>query len=254
MSIPELKFSEGSLQKKVWDVLKDMNWHCRGCEYKHVGSDQLAGGGGIQGLERGNKSRPGVVIESAKYDCTACGKRTSHDRWTGEIQSAVTTSGINRQTQERIFRLLKYTDVVEQRVRPEHELIIDHRFPMNRWDDHEPKNSDLADEVLVQKFQLLKKEANGNHNSLKTRACETCVKTHKRGKPFGINFFYHGDENWAPEAEKGYEAEDGCVGCGWYDFDTWRAELNKTLLEARPKKVDVVRESPRLYRQTERPD
>ncbi len=46
-------------------VLIDREWHCRH-EYSHIGSGQTAGGGGIQGLERGTKNRRGYVIKSEK--------------------------------------------------------------------------------------------------------------------------------------------------------------------------------------------
>ena len=29
--------------------------------------------------------------------------------------------------------------------------------------------------------------------------------------------------------KKGAEAEEGCVGCGWYDFAAWRNALNQKL-------------------------
>jgi hypothetical protein len=75
----------------------------------------------------------------------------------------------------------------------------------------------------------LKKDAAGNHNLLKSRSCERCIKLGKRGTPFGIRFWYKGDENWSSPHTKGLEAEEGCVGCGWYDFDTWRTALNEKI-------------------------
>jgi hypothetical protein len=46
----------------------------------------------------------------------------------------------------------------------------------------------------------------------------------------GIEFWYRGGPEW-PEGvpEKGPEAEVGCVGCGWYNFDRWRSELNDVI-------------------------
>ena len=100
---------------------------------------------------------------------------------------------------------------------------------MERWGGSEEKNPTQMDEQEIErKFQLLKKDSSGNHNLLKSRACERCIATGKRGYPMGIKFYYAGDENWPADCPvKGPEAERGCYGCGWYDFDAWRAALNQ---------------------------
>ncbi|WP_368012024.1 hypothetical protein [Laspinema palackyanum] len=59
-----------------------------------------------------------------------------------------------------------------------------------------------------------------------------CIKTNKRGTPLGIKFYYEGDENWpAGVPVRGKDAEIGCVGCGWYDFETWRDRLNQQIAQ-----------------------
>ncbi len=52
----------------------------------------------------------------------------------------------------------------------------------------------MSNEDIRDKFQLLKK-SNGSvsHNLLKSRACENCYKKGQRGTPFGIQFFYAGN-------------------------------------------------------------
>lgn len=85
-----------SKQSKVFTLLKDFNWHCRNCEGKQVLSGQYAGGGGIQGLERGTKSRPGLVILSENKNCTTCGSQQMHDKITGEIKQSNAPSGISK--------------------------------------------------------------------------------------------------------------------------------------------------------------
>ena len=91
-------------------------------------------------------------------------------------------------------------------------------------------SSGVTDDDIKGRFQLLK-SSNGSvsHNLLKSRACEKCYKTGNRGTPFGIKFFYEGGSKWAP-ADK--EAPEGCIGCGWFDFDKWRTELNKEIRKA----------------------
>lgn len=225
------KPKRGSLQGKVWAVLEDKQWHCRSHEYKRIPSGQLAGGGGIQGLQRGTKDRRGLKIESKTGQCEICGRKTRWDRWTGEFQKANAAAGISEALQTRILQHFDYTDVIEQRQRPAHELVIDHRFPMQRWGEAEEKlSAQISDPEIESKFQLLKFDAGGNHNLLKSRACETCFKTGRRGTPFGINYFYAGGSSWAEGIpSSGPKAEQGCVGCGWYDFAKWREALNLKL-------------------------
>lgn len=221
----------GSLQAEYFDILSDQNFHCRKCAQQIIGSEQLAGGGGVQGLQRGNKNRPGLVIETIAEYCEECGKKTKWDRWTGEFQQSNSAAGIPAKLQKKVLSHYGYVDTIEQRKRQAHELVIDHRHPMERWGESETSNNvDMSEEEIEQKFQLLKKDASGNHNLLKSRACERCIETGKRGYPMGIKYYYEGDENWPEDCPtKGKESERGCIGCGWYDFDAWRKGLNSEI-------------------------
>jgi hypothetical protein len=102
---------------------------------------------------------------------------------------------------------------------------------MERWGETEDSYSKtISEEQIEQKFQLLKDDGKGNHNLLKSRACEKCKNTGKRGTPMGIGFWYKGGPDWPDEVpETGREAEKGCVGCGWYNFEEWRTELNSVI-------------------------
>lgn len=222
-----IKFAKAGSQSKVFDLLKDRQWHCRGCEGKTIASGQYAGGGGTQGLQRGTKTRPGLEIIQKRESCSTCKSMQTWDKWTGQTKSANAAASIPTALIKRILEVYSHTDVIEQRVRQAHELIIDHRFPMERWGDIEtPNPSDMSDEEIKRKFQLLKKDDSGNHNLLKSRACEKCLKMGKRGEPFGIPFWYAGTEDWQSDIPKrGNDAEAGCVGCGWYDFEAWRQAI-----------------------------
>ena len=218
-----------SLQGKYFSILQDKEAHCRKCAQQQIGSEQLAGGGGVQGLQRGTKSRPGIVIVSENRRCPLCNKNTRWDRWTGEYKESNAAAGISAALQTRILRYYNNIDVIEQRQRANHELVVDHRFPMERWGVIEPRNPDnMTVEEIKRKFQLLKKDDAGNHNLLKSRSCERCIATRKRGYPLGIKFYYVGDEDWPSNCPQfGEGAEQGCVGCGWYDFEAWRNALNQ---------------------------
>lgn len=235
LAIIKAQLKQKSSQLKVLNLLSDQQWHCRECEVKQIASAQYAGGGGIQGLRRGTQNRPGLVIETENRYCQTCQATRKGDRWTGEIQSANSAANIPASLVKRILEVSAYTDVIEQRKRAAHELVIDHRFPMERWGQNEPPHlTSMSESEIKTKFQLLKKDASGNHNLLKSRSCERCIKTGKRGEPFGISFWYKGGEDWPSIHQRGAEAEEGCVGCGWYDFETWRNALNQKLAESAP--------------------
>lgn len=113
-------------------------------------------------------------------------------------------------------------------------LLPDHKFSEIRWDkDTKDVNADdMTDEEIKAKFQLLSNQ----RNEQKREACRRCVLSGKRQCPFGIKYFYKGDEDWDPNIpQKGKEAEAGCVGCGWYDIEKWRQKLNKQLEEDKNK-------------------
>lgn len=217
---------------KVFLVLKDKQWQCRECKYRHIGITQIAGGSGIQGLQRGLSGRKGMEIDSGNHLCTECTKKTRHDKWTGNFCTPVaTSSAMPKKFQERVLNLLKKIDVVEGTKRPSNQLVIDHKLPTIRWSEKTGKEQEnyqkMTDADIRNKFQLLKK-SNGSvsHNLLKSRSCEQCFSNKKRGKPFGIYFYYKGNENWLPTDSRD---SSGCIGCGWYDFDLWRKHLNKIL-------------------------
>lgn len=220
---------KNSLQEQYFLVLRDCRWHCRNCDSQGINSSQLAGGGGIQGLQRGTKTRPGLKILSENRNCSKCGKVGKWDYWDGTFIEAHPASGISKKLAERIMAYYKYIDSLEQRPREPKNLLIDHRFPMNRWGGVEPINhSGMLEEEIQRKFQLLKKDDSGNHNLLKSRACEQCLDTGKRGYPLGVQYYYAGSELWPQDCPtEGPEAEKGCIGCGWYDIQTWRESLNK---------------------------
>ena len=223
--------SKNTLQYQYFQILKDRKWHCRKCDAAGIPSDQLAGGGGVQGLQRGTKTRPGLNIESKTQHCERCGSTGRWDRWDGTFKESNSASGLPKALQNRILEEYNYTDTIEERKRQSHELVIDHRFPMERWGESEDSNpSNMSTTDIRKKFQLLKKDGSGNHNLLKSRACERCINTGKRGYPIAIKFYYEGTEDWPTDCPaSGKEAQRGCIGCGWYDFDKWRIALNAFL-------------------------
>ena len=227
----ESSFDTSKKNYQVFSVLKDQQWHCRECEYTHIGITQIAGGSGIQGLQRGTKTRPGIEIASGNHLCAECGRKTRHDKWSGQYKEPTPGPSMTVAFARRVVSVLGSRDVIEGTERPFHQLTPDHKLPLLRWNAATTakltNHSSMTDDDIREHFQLLKK-SNGSvsHNLLKSRACERCYQTGNRGQPFGISFFYSGGKKWEPEDARDAQ---GCVGCGWYDFDEWRQCLNETL-------------------------
>ncbi|MBF2759989.1 MAG: restriction endonuclease [Ectothiorhodospiraceae bacterium AqS1] len=227
----EKLFKAGTKIHGVFSVLKDQQWHCRECEYQHLNIIQIAGGGGIQGLQRGSGERPGMEIDSENHFCRNCEKQTRHDKWKGQFVSAIQSSGMSSEFVRRAVSLLGGKDIIEGTERPVNQLTLDHKLPMLRWDqstqDRQTAYAEMSDSDIKRNFQLLKK-SNGSvsHNLLKSRACEKCFKKGTRGTPFGIKFYYRGGPKWQGETKRD---PGGCIGCGWFDFDEWRKTLNRKL-------------------------
>ncbi len=116
----------------------------------------------------------------------------------------------------------------EYESRQAHSLLPDHKFPEIRWDSktRQENPDNMCEDEIKKKFQLISNQ----RNQQKREVCRQCFQTGMRGKLFGINYFYQGDENWNSKLPKtGVGAEKGCVGCGWYDMGKWRVELNKKI-------------------------
>ena len=99
----------------------------------------------------------GLVIELGSFVYPNCGEITG-DRWSGEFKQSMAASSISNKLMNRIMSYYNYIDAIEQRKRLPHELIVDHRFPMERYGELEDeKPDDMTNEQIQEKFQLLKK-------------------------------------------------------------------------------------------------
>ncbi len=104
-------------------------------------------------------------------------------------------------------------------LKSEVELLVDHKFPSQRWNVPESDNpNDMSTLAIKAKFQLLSNQT----NTWKSRYCDTCVKSGKRGEFMGTKWYFAGNENWQGTSE--YD-EDGCIGCPWYDLELWKTKL-----------------------------
>jgi len=203
---------------KVLKALESGIWECRVCgpvpEVNPQPSARLR-----------DLKKMGYVISSKRIQCNNCCKSTMHDILVLlsllDIESAgkVRTS-ISENLKKRIKKLLGNKEACFNVLRPDKELLIDHKFPSQRWKSGESENPDtLSNNDITSKFQLLSNQT----NLWKSRFCDNCVSQNKRGAFMGINWYYEGDENW--NGVDKYD-ENGCIGCPWYDLEVWRDKLN----------------------------
>jgi hypothetical protein len=143
------------------------------------------------------------------------GGLTGYETWTPALRA-------------KIISLLGAFDAFEAKVTRKEGLLPDHKFPEIRWDAETRRETleHLTDAEIQGDFQLLSNQ----RNQQKREVCRACFQTGIRGTIYGIDFFYDGESTWDPSIPKqGKAAEQGCVGCGWYDINTWRSELLKKI-------------------------
>lgn len=142
----------------------------------------------------------------------------------GIMTKGFESESIPPKLKKRVLEVFNKIDAVSGTTMSEKLLIAEHKFPEERWGDRiADPNPNLTDEEIKEKFQLFTDQ----FNKVKREACKKCVATGIRQAPFGINFFYEGNEKWNCKIEKGKDAESGCMGCGWYDMAKWKEELIK---------------------------
>lgn len=132
------------------------------------------------------------------------------------------------QFKARVIRLFKGVNAYEAKQTPAKSLIPDHKFSEVRWDDRTKGENpmDMTDDEIIKKFQLL----DNQRNQQKREVCRNCYQTGQRGKIFGIDYYYSGTDKWDNRFPIiGKDAEEGCIGCPWYDIEKWRDSLNELI-------------------------
>jgi len=213
-----------NVTKPYFDAMAKDTWSCRKCVDKITKSSNNARR--IQDI----KEMGYQLSTNTKVFCNKCDSKTTHDLLI-PLEKAEPTGyeTWSPKLRTRILKVLEHLDVYEDKiVAKSKHMIPDHKFSEIRWDKDtkEINPDDMSDEEIKSKFQLLTNQ----RNQQKREVCRQCYQTGKRGYPFGIKYWYKGDKNWSTEMPTvGKEAEQGCVGCGWYDMKTWRESLNQTL-------------------------
>jgi len=209
------------ITKSFFDALKDSEWKCVNCQLPKNPNWARR----IQDI----KELGYTIATNTKMFCENCNKNTTHLVLLKLPRSKETGyEKISSTLRKRILKVLNNHDAYENK--KGRHLLPDHKFPEIRWDEttREENPDDMSDDEIKRKFQLLSNQ----RNLEKREVCRKCFQEGYRGTPYGIEFFYEGNEKWPDNIPKrGKEAEKGCIGCGWYDLDRWRWELNKQLKE-----------------------
>jgi len=222
----ETDHSDKAVTKPYFDAMAKGEWACRKCVDTITKSSNNARR--IQDI----KEMGYLMATNTKMFCPECRTNTTHDLLM-PIDKAEPTGyeTWSPKLRKRILKVLGFYDAYDDRiVSKSTHMIPDHKFSEIRWDENtkEVNPDNMTDQEIKDKFQLLTNQ----RNLQKREVCRQCYQTGKRGKPFGINYFYEGNENWSSEIQKtGKEAEKGCIGCGWYDLKKWRTSLNSFLLD-----------------------
>lgn len=209
-------FNEGTKLAKIFTILSDGNWHC--------GKHELPGTQPAKAIQI--IKQHGFEIEKLAIFCETCKDKTVHRRLvsTEPIKDSFVRQQIPAELISRVHKVYDNVEAITMRQEIPNQLEVDHRFPQVRWTADESFDPNMGDAEIRRKFQLLTRQ----HNLWKSRYCERCLQTGERGTFIGINYFYKGGPKWP--AEIATNDENGCVGCFWYDPDSWRKSLNARLL------------------------
>ena len=212
-------FKANTTSHHDFEILSDLKWHCTKCELKsgQAKTWQVWRQIGIQlGKDEKNNFYKTLL-------CQKCKNKTIHRRLETLSLSEETKirSGLPQKLAKRIKVVLKYEEALFLRKMLPTMLEVDHKFPQVRWGKDEERNDpEMSEAEIKDKFMLLSRSS----NLLKSRDCERCYKTGKRGCFPGIKYWHKGAEDWDKTIDK--HDEGGCVGCFWYDPYKWRDELN----------------------------
>lgn len=207
--------------KEIFNILSDGKWHCRNCDISNPNFARR-----IQDL----KEMGYTLATHVNYKCPVCGNNRSTNLILLPI-NRVELAGNGYETwspalRKRIIKVLGGVNVYENTLNQ--HCLPDHKFSEIRWDDEtKAENPDtMTDEEIRAKFQLLSNQ----RNQQKREVCRNCFQTGNRGTIFGITYFYEGGSKWDETIpKKGKNAEKGCIGCPWYDIETWRKKVIEKL-------------------------
>jgi hypothetical protein len=209
-------YKEGTQKHRIFDVLKDLNWHCSECE---LPGSQPAKALQMIRQDGFEMEKIGSNWEKRSF-CQKCQRITPHRKLVSLQRKdiAITRVSFSPTIRKKILDYYQNKDEILGYSPTGRAIEIDHRVPEIRWDESEkdlPIN--LTEEDIEERYMLLVRE----HNLLKSRNCEKCKRSGKRQPLLGINFFYEGNED--------YDEKIGCLGCGWHNPKKWKEKINEKI-------------------------
>lgn len=219
------KWKAGKERDQTYKVLKALysgKWECRVCG--PVPSVNPQPSARLTALRH-----KGYIIGCKRKHCPTCDKKQMHDIliMLPELQKRFTHGNdlrkpMSDKLKERIKKVLGKRDVCFNVERSSKELIVDHKFPSQRWLQPESDNpDDMPEQAIKEKFQILSNQT----NMWKSRYCDRCVATGLRGEFMGVKWYYEGNEQWSGQKSD----PKGCIGCPWFDLDLWKKKLMQSL-------------------------
>ncbi|MFA6547447.1 MAG: hypothetical protein WCT11_00700 [Candidatus Magasanikbacteria bacterium] len=216
----EIPFKPNTTSYKDFETLSDLKWHCTKCELKSGQAKTWQ----VWRQEKGIQMDVDADGKhAARLFCNKCQSTTVHRKLKSLVITSETKSrsGLPSSFTNKVKNLYKNVEAIFLRKLSPRLLEVDHKFPQVRWGKDEEKNSsEMSDVEIKEKFILLTRD----NNLLKSRECERCYKTGKRGCFPGIKYWHKGKEDWDKTIDK--HDKKGCEGCFWYDPYKWRDELN----------------------------
>ena len=209
---------------KVLNALLSRNWECRVCGPVAKINPQPAAR--IRDLKK-----YGFTIASQRTFCEHCSKKQMFDLLVmiarfehKHLLGSKLRKPISQRLATRIKSVLRYKDTCFDSIKTSKELVIDHKFPSQRWSSPESDNNDdMTEQEIKNKFQLLTNQT----NMLKSRICDRCVVSGKRGDFMGIHWFFKGHSRWEGDIK---DNPKGCEGCPWHDLALWKRKLLGSLV------------------------
>jgi hypothetical protein len=210
------------MTKAVFDALKSGKWVCAKCKthnrnwsrrFQELKED------GFTFATKTNQTCPECHETNATFVMCLHLPRYTNSEGNGYEQ-------IPTALRKRILKVLDHLDAYEGKKGS--NLLPDHKFSEIRWDKNtkEKNLSTMSEDEIRAKFQLLSNQ----RNEQKREVCRNCFQTGIRPSIYGITYFYKGNEHWDPSIPTtGKDAEQGCVGCPWYDIEAWREALKAQL-------------------------
>lgn len=219
-------FKIGTTQFYDFQLMSDLKWHCTKCELKSGQAKTWQVWRQEKGIQLA-QDETGNWFK--KMECCHCHQVTIHRRL---LSTELVTNDLKARSSmppeiaKRAKSIYGCIDEYSVRNEPANQLEIDHRIPQVRWDGDETNNRDLTDAQIKEKFMLLSRA----NNLLKSRICEECKRTGKRGKGYkSIEFWYAGSET--------YDSSIGCFGCFWHNPTKWREEINKVVIRIKGQTI-----------------